>query len=74
MRLSQESANIIKKTLSTHLKDARIFLFGSRVDDSKKGGDIDLFVKNSQNVSLKDELLILVKLELGGIARKIVQY
>lgn len=71
MRLSNTSVDIIKSTLSKHLKDAHIFLFGSRADDTKRGGDIDLFVKTSQNVSLKEELFILAKLELNGIARKI---
>ncbi|RUM72265.1 MAG: nucleotidyltransferase domain-containing protein [Sulfurovum sp.] len=71
MRLSQESVNIIKKTFLSHFDDARIFLFGSRVDDTKKGGDIDLFVITSQDITLKDELMILAKLELNGIARKI---
>lgn len=46
MRLS-----IFEITTIVNLKDkyfgslAKIYLFGSRVDDSKKGGDIDLYVK-----------------------------
>jgi len=71
MRLSNEHINIIKNTLSQSMNDFTVFLFGSRVDDSKRGGDIDLFVKTSQNISLQDELLILAKLEHHGIMRKI---
>ena len=71
MRLSREYINIIKSTLLTKISDAQIFLFGSRVDDTKKGGDIDLFVVTSKKITLKDELSILAQLELNGLVRKI---
>ena len=45
MRLSKFEQNTIKETfINIFGKNAEIFLFGSRVDDSKKGGDIDLYV------------------------------
>ncbi len=45
MRISQSSAQIIKQALKESFGEgADVFLFGSRVDDLKKGGDIDLFV------------------------------
>jgi predicted nucleotidyltransferase len=71
MRLDKKYIDIIKKTISDRVDDASIFLFGSRVDDRKKGGDIDLYIKTSQNITLKDELALLTKLELNGIGRKI---
>jgi len=71
VRLSREYINIIKSTLLTKISDAQIFLFGSRVDDTKKGGDIDLFVVTSKKITLKDELSILAQLELNGLVRKI---
>jgi hypothetical protein len=31
--------------------EAQLFVFGSRLDDSKKGGDIDLIIKLNQDVT-----------------------
>lgn len=33
-------------------KGSRIWLFGSRVDDAKKGGDIDLYIEIEPHVSM----------------------
>lgn len=44
MRLSKEEIKTIKKVIENKDEHARIYLFGSRVDDSKKGGDIDILI------------------------------
>ena len=44
MRLSDKERAIIKKSIDTVIGDATVYLFGSRVDDTKKGGDIDLYI------------------------------
>lgn len=71
MRLSIEDRNTIKTIISNYIDDAKIYLFGSRTDDSKKGGDIDIYVETNHNLTIKDEIKILTKLELNGILRKV---
>jgi predicted nucleotidyltransferase len=44
MRLSAHEINSIKETVKNVDEDAQIFLFGSRVDNKKRGGDIDLLI------------------------------
>jgi len=65
MRLLKEEQIAIKKAFKEVFKDGSIYLFGSRVDDNKKGGDIDLFIippKNLKN-QLEKKVKFLVKLD-----------
>ena len=53
MRLTPFEITTIKQTAQHIFGDAaKVYLFGSRVDDSKKGGDIDLYVisENQDNL------------------------
>ncbi|PXX95629.1 nucleotidyltransferase domain-containing protein [Halomonas sp. LBP4] len=46
MRLSERDREVIVQVLKRHFGDAsRIWLFGSRVDDQARGGDIDLYIE-----------------------------
>lgn len=46
MRLTSEEKQQIKYYVSSIFgAGSRVFLFGSRADDAKKGGDIDLFIE-----------------------------
>ena len=44
MRLSSKEKSIIKEQITMLFGEADVYLFGSRVDDAKKGGDIDLYI------------------------------
>lgn len=44
MRLTDFERRSISEVVHSYLPDARVLLFGSRVDDTKRGGDIDLLV------------------------------
>ncbi|OIQ66694.1 hypothetical protein GALL_517340 [mine drainage metagenome] len=46
MRITSADARLIKDTAKAAFgARAAVWLFGSRADDSKKGGDIDLYVE-----------------------------
>ena len=46
MRLSPHQRRIIRQTLERHFgRSSVIRLFGSRVDDTARGGDIDLYIE-----------------------------
>lgn len=68
MRLSQHDIDMIKEVFYSTFKEGEIYLFGSRVDDSLKGGDIDLFVSanNIDNyLEKKLNFLALLKEKIG---------
>jgi uncharacterized protein len=44
LRITTEQSSFLKQAINRILPDAAIFLFGSRVHDHLKGGDIDVLV------------------------------
>lgn len=51
MRLNQWEIQIIKSTVREVVgENATVWLFGSCVDDNKRGGDIDLFIETNTPV------------------------
>ncbi|NRA72615.1 MAG: nucleotidyltransferase domain-containing protein [Gammaproteobacteria bacterium] len=45
--LVQERFLIVEKVKKNIADDADVWLFGSRCDDAKKGGDIDLYIESN---------------------------
>jgi len=48
MRLSPEIVNFIKQLISDKIPGATVYLFGSRVNDLARGGDIDLMIMTNE--------------------------
>jgi len=44
MRLTSLEREVLKSSITSFDEESKIYLFGSRVDDSKKGGDIDILI------------------------------
>lgn len=52
MRLNDKTRDMIKQEVAKQLgADAVVRLFGSRADDTKRGGDIDLLIELPQPIS-----------------------
>ena len=66
MRLSEKEKKTIKELANQEFgSGTRVYIFGSRADDTKKGGDIDLFItnKNKKNLTLKAKVSYLARLK-----------
>lgn len=62
MRLSKQEKAGIQFVLRAADPAAEIRLFGSRTDDTKRGGDIDIFFETSRTMELKERLLLQYRL------------
>jgi len=75
MRLSEEEVAIIRQSAESVFGDqAQVWLFGSRVDDSRRGGDIDLLIRPAPGVSenlLREKIRFLGMLERALGERRI---
>jgi predicted nucleotidyltransferase len=55
MRLTPDQAEAIRSSVHLHMgMQSRIWLFGSRVDDKRRGGDVDLYVEPESTPALMD--------------------
>ena len=62
MRITSQQHEAIIKTIREFIPDGKVILFGSRADDTRRGGDIDLFVETSAKPVLESRLLLQYRL------------
>jgi len=58
MRISPQEVDFLKKNILSVVPEAVVYLFGSRIDDDKKGGDIDIMVLANKKLSWKEKSII----------------
>jgi uncharacterized protein len=64
MRLTEAQINAIRQATNQNFGEgAMIWLFGSRLDDSKRGGDVDLYVEATNRNTLMAEFRCKIALE-----------
>ncbi len=75
MRLTEQQQTIIRTAVTeTFGADANVWLFGSRVDDSQRGGDIDLLIETEQVdvvAIARAEIALLTKIQMKMGEQKI---
>ncbi len=64
MRLNVYEVDTIKKAVHNFDEHAQIILYGSRTDDTKKGGDIDILIISDK---IKNKELRKIRLKLYDI-------
>lgn len=47
MRMNPEQVETSVRVIRKYFADAAVWLFGSRVDDTRKGGDFDFYIETS---------------------------
>ncbi len=64
MRLSEEQSRLIRRQVADFLgHGAKVFLYGSRLDDGASGGDVDLLVQTVEPVEAMEQAKLHMKLE-----------
>lgn len=64
MRLTAFEVSAIKQSaLEVFGSTVQVFLFGSRVEDEKRGGDIDLYIKTDNSSDFVHKIKFLIALE-----------
>ena len=71
MRLSTDQLSFLKRAIQARVPGAEVLLFGSRVDDSKHGGDIDILVIGKTRMSVLDRIRVKVEFHRTFGIRKI---
>ncbi len=64
MRLDATQKALLRRLIRQRLgEDAKIFVFGSRLDDARMGGDVDLLVESGGVVTRQEHAALVVDVE-----------
>jgi len=58
MRVPQEQLDFLKRQILSRAKSAKVYLFGSRAYDDRKGGDVDILILSNRKLSFTDKTRI----------------
>lgn len=50
MRAKQKQLDFLKREIEKVVPGSKIYLFGSRVDDNQKGGDLDILILSKEKI------------------------
>ena len=71
MRIGREYITFLKHRIQARLPGADVRLFGSRADDNKRGGDIDILVVGDTRLSLLERVSLKAEFHRAFGMRKI---
>jgi len=72
MRLSKKEIEIIKSKIGDFFPNNEIYIFGSTLDNQERGGDIDIFIRNSfiEDIRKRRKIAFQIKIELENLLFK----
>lgn len=62
MRIRKDMQEFLKNYVRIEFPGAKLFIFGSRTDDSKKGGDIDLLILSENRLSSREKSMMRINI------------
>jgi len=66
MRITEQQAQIIVEKIAEILPNTKhVFLYGSRLDDLLKGGDIDVYIETNNNLANSADVASIITKELN---------
>ena len=72
MRLEPKLKQLIIKYAKQHFgDDSKLYLFGSRIYDDKKGGDIDLYLESVRDIDMQLQVDFLRDINKNVTERKV---
>ncbi len=61
MRIEKNKLSFLKKKIGFFLENTDIYIFGSRIDDKRKGGDIDILIIGNRKLKLIEKIKIKIE-------------